>query len=326
MVIGVGIAQVYSIRRAGSATRDQIAVECYELRDRYSAARHALERWLVRRFIHVAMDLYLRRFAVEAHSRWNMARWWVYMPSGMRRWRQYIPGGFATDITYDPDAAIMPDGVRIDPITRRFFRHSLDATGLRSRAYLLMEAASRLLEHDTMPLRWVSLGGGTGIGPHQYLTSLSPQDRYRISLVIADRDADALAFGRLLARREPRVKRDFVEMDVTQARDLRRVLAGKPRLIDAMGLIEYLDDATATVLAKRVYTSLSKGGVFVFSNMADDRPELNVHQRAVGWPGVIVRSPRQILRILSDAGIPDTAVRIMCADDGVYYVCEVTKA
>lgn len=320
----MGIVQNYSIRRTGVVTRSHTRIEQYELRDRYSGATYACERWLVRGFIHVAMDRYLRRAKVAADARWNIARWWVYLPAGMRRWRRYIPGGIATSITYSPDASLLPDGVRIDGITKRFFRHSLDAVGLRTRSYLLMEIAARQLM-SRGHLRWVSLGAGMGHVASEFLGTVSPELRTHIELTLVDRDSHAVAIGRQSMARLRRVKCRYAEADVTIARELRPLLAGKPELVDALGLIEYLADQDITTLVKRAYQALASGGSLVMSNMADDRPELNVHQRAVGWPGVIVRSPRQIVQLIRAADVPASSIRCMRADDAVYYVFEVVK-
>lgn len=327
MVIRVGIVQTYAIWRAGQTTCDGVSVHRYRISDRYSAARYGLERWLVRGFIQLMMERYLKRRPRLRHdSRGNMARWWAYLPPAMRQWRRYMPGGVATHITYHPDAPVQPDGVRLDPVTRRFFRHSLDATGLRSRAYLLMEIVSRQLETSDGPFRWVSLGAGTGIVACDYLTSLSPRLRRRLQVVLVDRDPAALRHGREHVRRQHlgSVVQQR-QLDITRARDLAGVLRGRPQLVDALGVVEYLDESAAAALAGRVYGALAVGGRFVFSNMAANRPQLAVHRHALGWPGVIVRRPRQIMQFLSAAGIPAAAVTFLMADDGMYYICEVTR-
>lgn len=324
----VGTDQQYSIERQKITHIGAVELRRYRLGDRYSGARYWLQRRLIRGFIYVTMDLFLRALPQTRYeSWWNLARICTYTPPSMRRWRRYAPDGFATHVTYRPDGNVFPDGLRLDPITQRFFRHSYDAVGLRTRAYLLMDLVDKYLSQRPLgDVRWVSLAAGTGVVAYDTLANYDAATQRRVQLVISEREPAFIKFARRLARSyRLRSHIDYQRGDVTVARELERLLGRQPQIVDALGLFEYLDDATAATLARRVYRRLAVGGMLVFSNMSDARPQLNVHRHAVGWPGVIVRSPEQVIAILATAGIDATAISIAEADDRVYYVYRVTR-
>jgi len=59
--------------------------------------------------------------------------------------------------------------------------------------------------------------------------------------------------------------------------------------------------------------------------MLPSRPQLEFNQRAVGWPGLYVRSDETLVDILAAAGIDTENVTATHTADGVYVVLEIRK-
>lgn len=261
-------------------------------------------------------------------SRANLARYLAYIPSGMRAWRAYMPGGFATYHVHNPQRTRMQNGKKLDPITQAFFRHTYDAVNVRSRAYIMDWLVRKPLFAAQGSRHWVSLAGGSGQPVFDVFNDASPKVRDSSSLAIVDSNAAMLQFAKQVY--EVHNKRiaavDYIQLDVMESEKLSQLLAEhRPHIIDAMGLFEYLGDTDCVRLLRTVYQALPRGGVFIYTNMWSKRPHLDVHQRALGWPGVRQRSIHEVLALMKKAGIPLEAQAVYHDDDHVYCVYEVVK-
>ena len=70
---------------------------------------------------------------------------------------------------------------------------------------------------------------------------------------------------------------------------------------------------------------LKPGGVLVFTNMRPTHPNLDIHKRAVCWPGVRERSEQDVERLMLASGISPGEITIMLPDDHVYGIYDVVK-
>ncbi|QQS22048.1 hypothetical protein IPM09_00655 [Candidatus Saccharibacteria bacterium] len=295
----------------------------------YHGRRYRLERTLVRTFTNF-LQWYLERHpGMPFTARGNLARHLVYMPAGMRAWRAYMPGGFATYHVHDPRRAHMQNGKKLDAITRAFFRHTYDAVNLRSRAYIMDWLASTpLMAAHGSRCRWVSLAGGSGQPVFDVFNELPKHIRDSSSLIITDSDSEVLRFAKMVYEKHnlPIHHVGYEQLDVLETSVLSTFFKRHhPDIIDAMGLFEYLSDEQSVRLLNDVYQSLPKGGVFIFSNMWSKRPHLDVHQRALGWPGVIQRTIHEVVALLAKADVPLEAQSVYHDDDNVYCVYRVVK-
>lgn len=301
-------------------------VEYIELHtiDRFSKARYRIQRRAVLLFANT-LEKYLRKRPDMAHTqRGNIARRLIYLSPSFRAWSAYMPGGFATYSVHNPDHKRLAAGKKVDYITKNFFRHSYDAIGLRSRAY----AMSWFLQEHVKPvktLRWASIACGTGQPTFDAAQLFDMNKRF----FFADLDSEALDFARKLARNYA-IADDALEtrqLDLTDAKALDAFLKhARPHILEAMGLFEYLadDDAAALLAALRPYAAA--GAIIVFTNMRPEHPHLHVHKRGMGWPGVIQRTPTQVLALLRRAGYIDESVTVLLPDDNVYGVYAITSS
>lgn len=297
--------------------------------DRY----HHLKYWPERRVIRSLTDFmewYLRHHPeVDAHSSKNLSRALIYMNPGMRVWREYVPGGFATYHVHSPHKRRLPAGKKTDLITRALFRHSFDAEGLRSRAVIMAQLASEAVQRvPAGAIEWMSIAAGSGQPVYDACRRLSVKDQRRVALTLTDVSSDMLAFAeRLYEAEELKLGSITFELsNVTKGTERRTLLGGKrPMVIDIMGLFEYLTDKQCIKILRALHASLAPTGVIIFTNMSPGHPHLHVHQRGLGWPGVIQRTIHEVITLVEAAGIARSKQRVFRAEDNVYNVYEVSK-
>lgn len=293
-------------------------------KDMYTKKRYALERRAVGIFSG-SLDRYLKkRPHVKHDSRRNMARSLVYLSPAVKAWAQYMPGGFATYHVHNPKRLHLLSGKKVDYIAKILFRHSIDGQGLRSRAH----AMTWFIKNKTAnhkQLNWLSVACGTG-QPTFDAAGVIGGD---ITFYCVDDDSRALEFAKDLSK-EYKIAAKNIEFKKINAisgiDDLDSYAANvTPNVIDAMGIFEYLKPDDAVNLLKTLYGQLDTHGVLVFTNMLPEHPHLDLHQRGLGWPGVIQRDVQTMRRLIKKAGIPADTVSIMLPNDKVYGVYGVVK-
>ncbi len=291
--------------------------------DRFSKPRHAIERKAFSIFTR-GMEAYLRRRPhLDFEHPKNPIRWIVYLPPALKAWAEYMPGGFATYHVHNPDHKRLRSGESIDYITRNLFRHSSDAIGLRSRAYAM---AWFLHDHfkDAKQVSWLSIASGTGQPTYDAARLLKADKTFHL----CDLNIEALEFACQLAKEYGISKNEIY----TYRKDLRKkdaveslMKSAKPSIIEAMGLFEYLDDGQVVELLERIRKGMKKGSVLVFTNMKVDHPQLQIHKRGLGWPGVIPRSVKEVQGLIEQAGFTAKQTTILLPDDDVYAVYGLTR-
>ena len=295
--------------------------------DRYHHRPFKLERTLFLAFTNRLQKYLERRPHVSFEHKRNLARPLVYLPPGVKAWTAYMPGGLATQPVHNPETKTLASGKRIDLMTRRLFRHSVDAIGLRSRAYLMTWRIRELLAETKEPVTWLSLASGSGQPVYDAINIVGPK-KFR-SVIITDGDDETLSFASQLAKKEGVVAQTnlYIEpLDVFDAKAFDKLFdTHRPTVVDAMGLFEYLEVDQAAELLARVYARLPKGGTFIYTNMSTEHPHLDLHKRGLGWPGVIPRTVEDMAPILTRAKLPKGAVEVFRATDRVYNVYQVRK-
>ncbi|HET8689852.1 MAG TPA: class I SAM-dependent methyltransferase family protein [Candidatus Saccharimonadales bacterium] len=306
---------------AGGLAKYEVNVE-----DRYHRRRYLMERRLFAAFTNQLQHYLAKRPHIDFDHPRNFVRRLVYLPPGIRAWSAYMPGGLATYSVHNPEHKRLAGGRKVDYMTRALFRHSTDALGIRSRAYVLSYLVAKMVESKNLKsVKWLSLASGSGQPVYDTLDDL-PTTAF--SVVITDHDQASLDFAKQIYKFErPHVKKiDFVQLDVLNGTQLERLMdKTKPDLVDAMGLFEYLRPAAASGLLRRIYERLPKGAELVFTNMSSGNPHRDLHQRGLGWPGVIVRSINEVAGILDNAGIPAKSVEVYSPTDRVYNIYRVIK-
>jgi|GEM_PF-1524615 len=307
--------------------QDTIAgIETLHIRtkDRFHKWQHLLSRQTINLFART-LDRYLsKRPHLDFDHPSNHVRRIVHFPPAFQAWTAYMPGGFATYSVHNPDHKRLYNGKKIDYITRNLFRHSLDAIGLRSRAYTMawfVHFAMRSRKH----INWVSVAAGTGQPVFDAARILVAETTF----YLCDRDSEALRFARQLAKTYD-ITDDYLftsRFDVTREGVLEKMIDDTGAdVVDAMGFFEYLDDDQMVTVLAIVNNTLKSDGIFLFSNMLDSRRQLNLHRRGMGWPDVIVRSPEVVASLMDKAGIAKNRRMLLLPDDGVYGVYVVKGA
>lgn len=289
-----------------------------EIRDQYAGARFRPER-VVFQFFARRIERHLRRHPqIDFAHPLNIPRRIIYLPKAIRKWSTYMPGGFATYPVHNPAVKRLHSGETIDYITRNLFRHASDGVGLRSRAHAMSwYVATRVETARKKRLRWLSVAAGTGQPTFDAAENLTR----RPLLFLSDLSDEAMSFAERLGRRRG-FETDLatVKCDVTNSRKFSSLLVRvKPDVIDMMGLVEYLDDRVVVQLI-RDFLRAKGDATLIFTNMRPEHPQLATHQRAIGWPGVKVRTIDAVLDLLERAGVKLETVEVLLPDDHVYAI------
>jgi hypothetical protein len=93
-------------------------------------------------------------------------------------------------------------------------------------------------------------------------------------------------------------------------------------IIYSLGLFDYLDAKTATVLLQLLYAGLNHGGLLVIGNFAD-HPGRSFMEAGMEWH-LIYRSPEELLD-LSKAAAPDAHHFVMTEPEGVNLILVCSK-
>ncbi|HET6622583.1 MAG TPA: class I SAM-dependent methyltransferase family protein [Candidatus Saccharimonadales bacterium] len=296
------------------------------VKDRYSKRRYGLEKRMFTAFTNQLQHYLASRPHIDFDHPKNFVRRLVYLPPGIRAWSAYMPGGLATYSVHNPEHKRLAGGKRVDYMTRALFRHSTDALGIRSRAYVLSYlVAQRVSRLKAESISWLSLASGSGQPVYDTIDDLP---NVEFSVTITDHDQASLDFARSVYKYErPHVdKIAFKQLDVLAKGQLEQMInLTKPDLVDAMGLFEYLQPAAASQLIEQIYQGIPTGSELIFTNMSHANPHRDLHKRGLGWPGVIVRPIAEVADIIKNAGIPTGSVQVYSPSDRVYNIYRVVK-
>jgi hypothetical protein len=307
---------------------DGVPLYRVQVSDKYHHPKYWVERQIITKFTDF-MEWYLRRHPeIDSHSERNLARSLIYMQPGIRAWSEYMPGGFATYHVHSPHERHMHNGRKVDIMTRALFRHSSDALGLRSRAAIMAYIAEETVKLQEGPVEWLSIASGSGQPTYDACRRLRLKDQRRVTLTLADISSEIMEFAEQLYAAEGLtlggVK--YVLCNVVKEKERRELLKDmEPAVIDIMGLFEYLSDEQCIKVLRSFYLALAPGGSVIFTNMSPGHPHLHVHQRGLGWPGVIQRTIREVVALSEAAGIPKSSQSVYRAEDNVYNIFRVEK-
>ena len=321
----------HSAVRIESSEKRSNGINVYKIavRDGYDGWADALERKFSRLFAD-QLDRYLKkRPSLEYEHPSNLARKVLYAIPAFSAWSKYMPGALALEPIYNPELKRLENGKKIDVLTRGLFRHGLDPVGIRTRtvtgSWLVIREIS---ESRRSQLRWLSLAGGT-LMPTLLMLHGSCTDIKRCYVTNVDIDETALARSKKEASYSGIPEEHIVTIaaDVTDCALLKQMLnPDSYDVIDMMGLLEYLNDADASELLSTSYDLARPGGIILFGNMRRKHPQIDLHKRGVGWPGVRPRSVAMICELITATNIPLQAMEVYQPADGVYTILSILKA
>lgn len=260
-------------------------------------------------------------------------------------WRSKIPSANALADLSDPiNKAFVTDSrgrvVPVDETAHKWLTLCTDARAIRSRGSLMADVVKQFIDEQKLTsgdehlqsLKWMSIACGTALPAMKAAmhAGIKPE------MLLVDLDSKALQATQDLANEigfeGPMSQRSDVNIFVPdEMAGLRQELGSngeRPMLIDLMGIFEYTGNnlgVDPVQFLRSVYDMLHPGGRLVFGQMRDDRPVADFTMGVVSWPYVEMRSPKEFMQIIEDAGIPVKATKLYLPSDNVYTVGVIDK-
>lgn len=321
-----GILQV--ARQIARSEQEGVDIHTFAIQDGYHQPWYRLERF-GSRLLAGQMEAYLaKRHHIDFNHPKNGARKLLYTLPSFPEWATLMPGALALEPIHHPEQKRLPTGKRVDPITRRLFRHGMDPVGVRTRTLMGGWIAYNYVKaRSGQPISWLSLAGGTA-APSMLMVNASEVDKNLLTYADIDIDPHAIRIAGEIVEFEGLSpdKTTLLAGDIFDEALLSKATgSGGVDIIDMMGIFEYLDVDQAVKLLKLAYDKLKPGGIIIAGNMRAEHPQLNLHKRGVGWPDVIPRKVDDLLVIFNKAEINKSNLTIYQPKDGVYNVLSVRK-
>ena len=250
----------------------------------------------------------------------------------LTHWREHhVPTAAALVPLQRPDRRMLADGTPFSPHDDDWYRHSLDAIGIRSRASIMGDVLQRsVAASGKRTHRWLSLACGASIPVFEAAHALRVAG-HSVEITLADFDGNALELARELAAEYDLVDCvELVRMNVLSPERLAAFDAASYEVIDILGLFEYLPDADriserrvtlgAAGLLRAARVLLAPGGTLVFANMLDSHPRLAFLLNVIQWPHLLPRSSSEVEALMHAAGLAPGGSSAFVAEDGVYAV------
>lgn len=223
----------------------------------------------------------------------------------------------------------------IDEPSRDIWLGARDGAGVRTRATCAMEECVvghiESIEVDPEGITLASLACGAAGPVYQLMKALKDRGVPVKEAILADKDPMALASAFSLAETEGVAaqvnlqKQDLVDMNTLGARNLTEFIEPKSvDVVDLLGLFEYFPRPLAVSLLKEVQKIMKPGGIIVFGNMIDKRPQQTFFNDVSLWPPLEQRSLREMFDIIDEAGMgAKENAQILIPPQGVYAVVSI---
>lgn len=231
---------------------------------------------------------------------------------------------------YRPDAAI---GIDDEGMAQSFYEHSLNALAVRERLTVTrdllgngIDRAVRNNAYDPMKpaISLASVACGSAYGFLQSIASSTEQyPQAQIQATMVDIDKPALAFSRQYADNlnignHVTVKRGNIF-------DIKKPLGESSYdVIEAVGIMDYLNDERLTAFNRDAADLLNAGGVVIGANIMEN-PERDFIETVVGWPKMKYRNTSQFARSFIEAGFKPENCTVHVIPSQVYAIVEARK-
>lgn len=265
--------------------------------------------------------------------------------NALRVWRRdLVPSALALAYLSDPQqvqTVTSKEGevVEVDDTARKWWALCTDGVAIRSRATVMAELVK---EHVTrqqatgedQDFRWMSIACGTALPTMKAAVHSGVQPK----ITLIDFDRKAMSATKELAAEigfegdidDQKPMNIFNTKNLDALRDKLAAEGKLPSLVDMMGIFEYIGDDTgvnvdASDFLRAGYDLVAPGGRLVLGQMRDDRLVEDFTMGVVAWPTIEQRSPKELMQVITAAGIPRESVRMFMPTDGVYTVVSIQK-
>lgn len=193
-----------------------------------------------------------------------------------------------------------------------WYRHEL-CQAVRNRLRVVESAiAQKLEQYDAQDeVRIVSIACGLAPAVLHNIAQSKVQGR-RVVALLVDKQADALESVMEDARKLGIASQvQVLQANVLKDSELvwREISTFAPHIGEAVGLIDYLDDAQVVALGQRMRQVLSRGGMFVTANIMPNRWQLFL-QVVVNWRNMKYRTVPQLKEVFRTAGFAGAMVLV----------------
>jgi len=246
------------------------------------------------------------------------------------------------DSYYDFVTTSIDDDLGAYVTSRDFYRGSIDARAVRTRAYCFEDMISDHVDNSSslkarQDLVSVSLACGAGGPVCEMVEKVKAMGADFASVKFIDKDEMALASASAIAENNGLsseqtqiLRHDLLMEEMTDYIDPKSV-----DILDLLGIFEYIPNegkfvnpanglGLAADLLRRAGELVRPGGVMVFGNMLKDRPQQGFFKDVVRWPRLQQRNIREDLDVISEAGfdLANVSIRIP-AEEGTYAVIQI---
>ena len=151
------------------------------------------------------------------------------------------------------------------------------------------------------------------------------KDQKTIQVTFLDKNPKANEYSQHLAKERNYSENYKFRWIVDTAGNFPEYLNGenKPNIVEIVGLLDYFDNNAIGKLTRLVYNNLEPGGVFITSNIVDNK-ERKFITDVVGWK-MIYKKPQDFFEIAKEAGFKPENMRILYEPFKIHFVMIAIK-
>ncbi len=130
-----------------------------------------------------------------------------------------------------------------------------------------------------------------------------------LNVKLLDKDPEALALSQEIISRHNIEKKYFSFIEDKIKNFEKHLDINSVKVIEMVGVTDYLDDDDAVEIFKKIYKTLSLRGIFITANIKVNK-EIKFVTNVVKWK-MVYREPKDLIRLLSAAGFEKSKMRII---------------
>ena len=226
--------------------------------------------------------------------------WFDGLGSSGRKVREGVASWRALDIIYNRRFGQTKD---FRGYVDSFWGNMLNCQAVRNRLKLVKQEIRRAILQfsNHQEVRLLSLAAGSAQGIIEVIAELKTNGLH-VRALLLDIDPTALDYAMQLARACGIADQiETVEASVAQVARVSRDF--RPQIIEMLGLLDYIPQAKAIKLVRKIYESLEGKGIFLTCNIRCNS-ERHFLKWVINW-SMIYRTPAELAEIVCKAGFND---------------------